>query len=295
MQYSVPPLTWFRAFESAARHLSFTHAAAELNVTQSAVSQHVRALEGRLGVVLFERKARGLAITEAGRQLQPSVSGAIGDLARACEMFAPRPAGQTLNIACTTSFALLWLVPRLASFHVARPSVHLRISSTLWPDDYHNATSDLQIRYGNGDQMAGGAVQLFSDGLVPVCVPEMARRVECADDLWSLPLIGTIGSSEGWGNWAAHVGAEPPPGVSHSVDSIALALEFARAGSGVALVSRTLCAGSIQDGTLVMPVARTVPAKNSYFLTRSIRDGRQENAEGFCVWLKNAIATAVKD
>lgn len=292
MQYSVPPLTWFRAFESAARHLSFTNAAAELNVTQSAVSQHVRALEARLGVVLFKRKARGLAITEAGRRLQPSVSGAIGDLARACEMFAPQAAGQTLDIACTTSFALLWLVPRLASFHACHPSVHLRVSSTLWPDDYHNATSDLQIRYGTGHQMGSGAVQLFSDVLVPVCVADMAKSVGQVDDLWSLPLIGTIGSSEGWDDWADHLGAKMPPGAIHSVDSIALALEFAKAGSGVALVSRMLSAGAIRAGTLVMPVASAVPAKNSYFLTRSIRGDRQENAEGFSAWLMDEIAVA---
>lgn len=290
VKYSIPPLTWFRAFESAARHLSFTNAAAELNLTQSAVSQHVRALEGRLGVVLFERKARGLAITEAGRRLQPSVSGAIGDLARACEMFAPQPAGQTLDIACTMSFALLWLVPRLASFHTSHPTVHLRVSSTLWPDEYHNATSDLQIRYGVGYQMPAGAIQLFSDVLVPVCIAEMAEQVGHNNDLWSLPLIGTVGSSEGWDDWAGHVGAKTPPGASHSVDSMALALAFARAGSGVALVSRTLCTGSIEDGSLVMPVASTVPAKNSYFLTRSIRDDRQVCAESFSVWLMDEIA-----
>jgi len=290
MKYAVPPLTWFRAFESAARHLSFTNAAAELNLTQSAVSQHVRALEGRLGVVLFERKARGLAITEAGRRLQPSVSGAIGDLARACEMFAPQPAGQTLDIACTMSFALLWLTPRLSSFHAGHPSVHLGVSSTLWPDEYHNATSDLQIRYGIGYQMPAGAIQLFSDVLVPVCIPDMAERVRHQDDLWSLPLIGTVGSSEGWEDWAGHVKATTPPIASHSVDSMALALAFAKAGSGVALVSRTLSIGSIRDGSLVMPVSATAPAKNSYFLTHSIREDRRKSAESFSAWLMDEIA-----
>lgn len=295
MKYSVPPLTWFRAFESAARHLSFTNAASELNLTQSAVSQHVRALEGRLGVALFERKARGLAITEAGRRLQPSVSGAIGDLARACEMFAPQPAGQTLDIACTMSFALLWLVPRLASFHACHPSVHLGVSTTLWPDEYHNATSDLQIRYGIGYQMSAGAIRLFSDALVPVCIADLAARVRHHDDLWSLPLIGTIGSSEGWDDWAEHVGVKAPPVASHSVDSIALALEFAKAGSGVALVSRTLCEASIRDASLVIPVASAVPAKNSYFLTRSVREDRQDNAESFSAWLMDEIARSTPE
>ena len=289
MSSPVPPLNWFRAFESAARHLSFTHAAEEMNVTQSAVSQHVRALEGRLGVALFERKARGLAITEAGRRLQPSVAGAIEDLAKACEMFAPSSQEQTLEIACTTSFALLWLVPRLPSFQRNNPKVHLRLSSTLWPDDYHNATSDLQIRYGVKNQLNETATQLFSDELIPVCTPELARAVRHVNDVWTLPIIRTIGSSEGWENWAKFVGVPSPPTASFTVDSIVLATEFAKAGTGIALVSRILCSGLIDDGSLVIPIVCSAPAKNQYFLMESVRSGRQQNADRFRVWLHNEV------
>ena len=109
MAQALPPLNWLRAFESAARHLNFTTAAREINLTQSAVSQHIRSLEMRLGAILFVRKARGLAITDSGRQLLASVAPALADLTKATAMFMPQRTENSLKVACSWSFSLAWL------------------------------------------------------------------------------------------------------------------------------------------------------------------------------------------
>ena len=130
MPKQLPPLSWFRAFEASARSLSFTLAARELNVTQSAISQHVRALETRLGTNLFERKPRGLALTATGRQLLPYASSAIDGLTKATEIFQPNTYAIEISISCTMSFAQLWLTPRLIEFRQLNPQIAIDLSST---------------------------------------------------------------------------------------------------------------------------------------------------------------------
>ena len=293
MPASLPPLTWLRAFECSARHLSFTHAAQELNLTQSAVSQHVRALEDRLSAKLFHRKARGLALTEDGRRLLPHISGAIGDLARACERFTAQETAETLDIACATSFAILWLIPRLKGFRVAHPNIGTRISSTLWPDHNISISADVQIRFGSRELAGEGAELLFDDEICPICAPQFMAQVTAPNDLWALPLIHTVGTSVRWRDWANAAAAGTPPAPVHSVDSSVLAVELARAGNGAALASRFLCLDLLETGALCQPVNSTIPAVDGYFLAATDAGSKRTMVEAFTRWMKAEIEAAL--
>lgn len=289
---SLPPLNWFRAFEQAAKHLSFTGAAAELNLTQSAVSQHVRSLELRLGAILFVRKARGLALTDAGRRLLPHVADAMADLSAATALFQPQKTDDALLIACSSSFALLWLSPRLDRFLDRYPGTDLRIVSTLWPDDFVMSEADVQVRFGSAELVGEDATRLLPDDIVPVCKPDLAKRGATPDALFDLPLIETVGTADTWQSWAAAMELETPPSLSRSVDSHALALTLAEAGLGVALVNRLLAGPGIAAGRLDLPCDVSVPAKDGYFFAVRETAAKDTIARRFEDWLMEEIAAA---
>ncbi len=281
----LPPLAWFRAFECAARHLSFTAAAGELSLTQSAVSQHVRALERRLGDPLFVRKPRGLDLTDAGRRLLPYVSGAIGELTAATELFRPARREDLLTIATRDSFAQACLAPALPRFSAANPGLRIRFVSTLWADNDLSTEADLEIRLGTRELAGAGATRLFADRVLPVCAPGLLPGRATVADLYARPLIQAVGSSDTWDAWAKAVSADPPPPVSWFVDSYGLALELARQGCGVALVSRFLAAADVRARTLRVPVDRSAAARETFYLAR--RAGRPDSpAHRFEQWLR---------
>lgn len=248
MAKPLPPLTWFRAFECAARHLSFTGAAREMNVTQSAVSQHVRLLEKRLGTAVFARKARGIDLTEAGRRLLPYVSGAMADLATATGIFDPHENDEILEVACSSSFARLWLSRHIGAFLTMMPELDIRIISAIWPDDYTKLESDIQIRYGSPELVGEGAERLMQDTMVPVCHPDLASAFDLPEGAESIPLIHTMGTANTWARWSTVSGRDISSGSSLSVDSDELALELAESRQGVALCGRFLCQNILDAG-----------------------------------------------
>ena len=147
MVQPLPPLSWFRAFECAARHLSFTLAAQELNLTQSAISQHIRSLEHRFGCALFIRKHRGIALTDQGRRLLPEVANAINILRSASETLETPADKRLLTISVSTSLAQWYLAPRLKNFAANHPDLGLRIISKVWPDEFTGSNADVEIRF----------------------------------------------------------------------------------------------------------------------------------------------------
>ncbi len=292
-QQSLPPLNWLRAFECAARHLSFTAAAGELSLTQSAVSQHVRALELRLGTVLFVRKARGLALTNAGRKLLPAISGALSDLALATAMFTPGRTDNSLKISCNWAFSSAWLSPRVERFIDLNPGARIQIVSTLWPDDSLLSDLDVEIRYGARELVGEGAELLLADEVFPICSPGRAKNLRSVKDLYQLPLIQAVGSSDNWQSWAANLGLEPPPVITHSVDSYALSLELARSGVGVALVSRLIADRSLVDGGLVMALDLVTPSKDNHYIVIR-QDGAEDSlCQRFANWIRTEVSTMV--
>ena len=258
MVKALPPLAWFRAFEAAARHLSFTAAAAEIGMTQSAVSQHVRSLETSLGAALFIRRARGLSLTDDGRKLLPKVGSASEALTAATRAFDQVPSDNILTIASSVSVAQWIIAPQLADFARHNPGIRLRFLSTIWPDDFNTVRADIEIPFGSEKQVGRNATKLKSRGLIALKSPALEGSVD------TLPLIESVGTSDGWKTWAEVVGGEPKPDVF--VDTYGAALNFAMHGAGVALVTDVLAHHALETGQLVMAHEAIAPCTEGYYL-----------------------------
>ena len=279
MARALPPLTWFRAFEASARHLNFTAAADEVGLTQSAISQQVRSLEMRLGVQLFLRKPRGLALTDDGRKLLPKVGSALETLAAAAETFDAGPTRGLLTIATSVSIAQWIIAPGIEDFLAVHPGLRIRILSTIWPDDFKASIADVEIRFGSEKQVGAGATRLMPDSLIAVASPGLAG------DLESQPLIEAVGTSEGWRSWAAHARYDGVLEPAIHVDSYGLALDLAMHGGGVALTSSLLAARWLAAGKIIRVHPAALPGTEGYYLAVNAGSGP---AAAFGEWLVGA-------
>lgn len=279
MAKSLPPLTWFRAFEAAARNLSFTAAAEEIGLTQSAVSQQVKSLEVRLRVALFIRQARGLSLTDDGRRLLPQVAAALDTLAAATDPFDVGTAENFLTVATSVSVAQWVIAPHLPKFTRHHPDVQLRILSATWPDDFHSAQADVEIRFGSQKQVGKNAEALTPNRLIALKSPALGG------DFQTLPLIESVGTSGGWKAWhEAHGGSRPP---EFFVDSYGMALNLAVHGNGVALVSELLADHATRTNQLVRAHAASIPGKEGYYLSINQASGP---AVLFRAWLLDLLS-----
>jgi len=176
----LPSLDLLKGFESAARHLSFTRAGAELFLTQSAISRQVQALEVQLGVQLFQRKTRALLLTDEGQRFFKAVREALDDLRAATAAVRTGKAGAALTVATTVTFASLWLVPRLTQFQAAHPGIQVRLVADNRIQDLERERIDVAVRYCPPGMAGSGAVRLFGVRVLPVTSPEVARAARLA-------------------------------------------------------------------------------------------------------------------
>lgn len=244
---TLPPLEWLRVFEAAGRTGSFTGAAAELGLTQAAVSQRIRNLEARLDVRLFLRKPRGVELTADGEAYLPHVQSALTALLRStADLFGtPR---RKLTIATPSSVAELWIAPRLPALMAALPRLQLSVVTVLRPPDYAAAEADLEVRFGAGRWSGFQAVRLFDEILAPVAAPALADGPE--GDWRRLPQIAVAGPRDGWRDWAAASDVTPPRSATLRFDTFAQALSAATAGAGVLLASLPLARQALEAGAL---------------------------------------------
>ena len=293
MQNFVPPLTWFRAFESSARHLSFTKAAEDLNLTQSAVSQHVKALEEKFGCLLFERKHRGLALTDHGRRLLPSVSTAISTLAAAAATFDIGTDKKVLTVAASLSISRWFIVPHLKSFTDQYPDVAVRLTTKTWPDEFSGLDVDVEIRFDSAQSAGRNAELLKPNALAVLAAPSLIKnkkpKTYSIDDIAKLPLIQVIGTTDTWQEWASGNNIKTPLNFVAVAESHGIAIDLARTGLGAVYTNAIIAAPSIQDKSLsVLEHCDNAP-KEGYYLTT----GRGENehlAKLFADWLKALVA-----
>src|ERR1700757_1673158 len=186
MTARLPSLNGLRAFEAAARHLSFTQAASELNVTQTAISHQIRRLEEELGIRLFIRKNRALALTPQARDYLPGVRAAFNDLRLATDRLLRKDDHNVLTISTLASLAAKWLLPRLSTFQEAHPGIDVRITTSTSLVDFRGGDVDAAIRYGRGHWQGLRAQWLMADELFPVCSPTLLkgdRPLSCPQDL----------------------------------------------------------------------------------------------------------------
>lgn len=265
----LPPLNWLRAFEAAARHLSFTQAAEELRITQSAVSQQIRLLEAHLGEPLFYRRGRGISLTEAANRLYPAIHDSFDRIERSSSAFSRPESDATVSISSNISFLKYWLLPRLPEFLKAYPGIRLRLSTTRWSTDPRQTGAGLEIIYGDGSWSLP-TEQLTQAQRFPVCSPRLAEKIRTAADLSGFPLISNIGEEHLWAEWMRKAGAEPAAEDQRfAVDLQMLAMDLAVRGDGIAMANWILAGDLIAAGALCIPVNTSIPARDNYYLAYS--------------------------
>ena len=270
----MPSLNGLRAFEAAARHGSFLAAGGELNVTQAAVSRMVRLLEERLGFQLFERLPNGLVLTAQGKALQPSLTAAFDSIASATEQVAAMRTTPVLTLGVGPSFAVRWMIPRLASFYREHPEIEVRLATGGAINPFREDWT-CGILIGNGDWPGLEVEPLFSADLFPVCTAGIAERLTSPAALANESLLQVAHSPEDWPLWlkAARVnlrGASLGP----SFDNYAMALQAALDGLGVAIGLRPYVEDDIAMGRLVAPFSLSVPKGGAWYLVyRPFREG----------------------
>jgi DNA-binding transcriptional LysR family regulator len=275
----LPPLNAIRAFETAGRRGSFVEAARDLHVTHWAIGKQVRLLEDWLGVPLFERHTRGVALTDHGVDLLTDVSAALSRLASATERLrAPRSTRRVsglVRINALSSFALRWLLPRLAQFQQLYPSVEVKVSTTSRKLRYVGAAFDIGIRAGVEHGAGIRCETLIADRRLPVCSPRILRDppVETAHDLRQHVLLHSTTTRSAWPQWLSAAGVSGLVPVRHlEMDHVYLQLQAAVDGLGVALGSLPLVEADIAAGRLVCPIAAPELRADDYQLV--IRDDR---------------------
>ncbi|GMG85155.1 transcriptional regulator GcvA [Paralimibaculum aggregatum] len=249
---ALPSLNALRAFEAAGRHLNFRVAAEELGVTQGAVAQHVRGLEAALGLRLFDRLARGLALTDAGARYHREIARAFRVIAEATG--ALRPGATRLTISVTPTFAAKWLIPHLGAFAEAHPAISLAVLASERVTRFGPDGVDIAVRQGRPPFGASlRADLLFRQELVAVCNPVLLARLPRPVTAEGLAGLGLLHGAHQ--NWPAYLegafGHVPAAGQEMRFSQTALALDAAIAGQGVALASHFLVAGELARGTLV--------------------------------------------
>lgn len=288
MSPRLPPLAALRAFEAAARHLSFTRAADELHVTQTAISHQIRGLEERLGVRLFRRLPRGLVLTEEAQRYLPAVRDAFARLEAATAELVTERAGGPLTASVLPSFAVKWLVPRLGRFRAAHPDIDLRISTSQHLVDFAREDVDVGIRMGRGHYPGLRVDRLFGETLVPVCSPallEGEHPLRRPEDLRHHVLLHDDDQT-GWRLWLDLAGVK---GVDASRGSIftdsAIVVQAAAEGQGVALARTALAAWDLAAGRLVRPFDVTMPHDLAYYLVCPEASAERPRIAAVRAWL----------
>lgn len=255
------PLEWISAFEAAGRHGSFTRAASELNVTQAAVSQRIRALEARLGTRLFTRQARGVSLTTEGEAWLPYVARAFETLQHGTDELFGKPL-RKIGMSASASVCQLWLIPRLPALHRVA-DYQISLTSMTIEADYARTNADIDIRYGTGDWPDSAKAQLYKEDLTPMAAPHLLKM---AKDWRTLPHIAVAGPRPGWQEWARHTGQATIPVPTYRFDSFVAANEAAKAGLGVMLGSLPLCQAALKSGALLRLSPHSLPQTAGYWM-----------------------------
>jgi LysR family transcriptional regulator of beta-lactamase len=259
------PLNALRAFEASARHLSFTRAGLELHVTQAAVSHQVKALEQRLGVVLFRRLPRGLALTDEGLALLPTLRDAFERIGDVLERFEGGRVLEVLSVGVVGAFAVGWLIPRLPAFREAHPFVDLRLFTNNNRIDIAGEGLDCAIRFGDGAWHGTDAVEVCAAPMTPLCSPAVAERLSVGPAALASEVLLRSYRAGDWPDWFAAAGLPPPPIRGPVFDSSWVMAEAAIQGAGVALAPAAMFARDLEQGRLVRPFELAVDTGRYWF------------------------------
>ena len=269
MHRRLPPLNALKAFEAAARHLSFTKAAEELFVTQAAVSHQIKALEEFLSMKLFLRRNRTLLLTEEGQAYFLELKDIFKHLQEATERLLAKGSKGAITVAMPPSFASQWLVPRISRFSVEHPDIDVRIKAVDFDEGFLEDDVDVAIYYGKGRWSGVKADKLHTEYLTPLCSPMLfngPKPLNSLSDLKHHVLLHDL-SREAWKNWLKSVGVSgvnvnQGPVFSHSM----LVLQAAALGQGIALGNTILARPELDAGRLIMPFEEKVASRYAFYL-----------------------------
>ena len=290
---SLPPLASLLPFEATARLGSVSRAAHELNITQAAVSRQIRALEEDLGVSLFERRNRGVHLTESGRSLAFTLSNALGELASEADRLRGVAGVNQVVLLCQMCEAFHWLMPRLSSFHQQHPEIELKVTTLLRPLAEFEGYFDVAMQSSNRERGAHPLLFSASDEVFPVCSPAYLARQPGGVSLERLSHCTllhhqTVPQYElEWDTWlAAHGLALPQGAKALTFDSYSLMLQAAVAGHGLAMGWRRTAEGMLARGELVAPFAQSSVLEDA--LSVSVRQGqvRRPETQALAAWLR---------
>ncbi|GEA11441.1 transcriptional regulator GcvA [Alteromonas sp. KUL49] len=269
MQRRLPPLNALKAFEAAARHLSFTKAADELFVTQAAVSHQIKALEEYLSMKLFLRRNRTLLLTEEGQSYFLELKDIFKHLQEATERLVAKGSKGAITVAMPPSFASIWLVPRINSFSAIHPDIDVRIKAVDFDEGFLEDDIDVAIYYGKGRWSGVQADKLHREFLTPLCSPSLFNGPKPLNDLTDLKhhVLLHDETRAAWKNWLKQIGV---PGVnvnhgpvfSHSM----LVLQAAALGQGIALGNTVLARPEIEAGRLIMPFEDKLESREAFYV-----------------------------
>ena len=290
MTRRLPSLNALAAFEAAARLGRMTLAAREMSVTHGAVSRHVRHLEEVLGIRLFEGPKNALRLTEAGRRLLSHLTAGFDSIEAGVRAVADEEEG-TLDISCTGTFSMRWLIPRLSRFREVHPGIDVRLSASYAPIDFARERYDVAIRLADHPLPPDTPVtMLFAEYVGPVLSPALAARLDLTrpGGLERAPILHTITRRHAWDDWAARAGWVPGSDLAGAeYEHFYYMLEAATGGLGVGIAPWPCVIDDVTAGRLVAPFG-FIPSGMDYVAAR--RPRRSRKAQAFCAWLAGEAA-----
>lgn len=298
MDDRLPPLAALRAFESAARHVSFSRAAQELHLTPAAISHQVKALEQRLQVVLFERRPNGLVLTQAGQAYRVAIGEAMGMIAKATGRLALPSLEGPLRVATTQSFALFWLVPRLQRFTALYPSIDLMLHADTRHIDMGTGLVDVALKLGAGRYPGLQSTLLMNDAVTPVASPAIhddIRRTSLQGVFRRATLLEdyTIGANEpwmSWPQWLRELKADRAQGDTRlRFSDSGLVMQACLAGAGIGLARVSFVQQALTEQRLVA-LAPPRTTEFAHYVVVHPADEENPRVAVFCRWLQAEVA-----
>ncbi|MEM7091272.1 MAG: LysR substrate-binding domain-containing protein, partial [Pseudomonadota bacterium] len=257
-----------------------------LNMTQSAVSQQIKSLEGHLGQILFHRRPRALELTEAGMTYLPVVRDAFRTLMRGTRAITGAHQ-DVVQVQCNITFAVNWLAPRLPAFRATHPEVHLNVSTELWEPREMAEGADIEIRYSLRPGDTVRTERLRTDEYYPVCAPGFPVTLE---DLYMQPLYDCSNVLCNWASWAEDQALTwPNPRITYATTYL-VSLSVAVAGGGLCLAHDTIARTMLEDGRLIAPFRHRVPMDEAYYLLMSPQAEESPGALAFANWIRTTLA-----
>lgn len=293
--YELPSLTSLAAFEASARHLSFKHAALELNVTPGAVSRQIKALEADIGVPLFQRVHRGVVLTADGNTLYNILAQGFSQISQTYQDIRNKERRASVTIGATTAFASLWLMPRLGTFARAHQEITLNHVIADRVHELRTSEVDIRVRYGKGVWPDEQAVKLFDDRIYPVCGPEFARMHPAAslEELAALPLLVMDGVDPEWTDWTEwfqRLGRAPQNLDVRRFNNYFIALQAAQDNHGVVLGWNSLVRPLVEAGKLTRLSSLEIAAPGAFYVTTNSSRNLTRHGQALMDWLLRTAA-----